>query len=171
MLLDKGLKVVAVEPNDAMRDNGLKRTCGYHNVKWAEGMGEETGQPDNAFLLVTFGSSFNVTDRQVTLAETYCILRSRGWFACMWNHRDLNDVVQAEIETIIKHYIKDYDYGSSREDQTEVIDQSGLFGKVVFNSNPYSKNCRLHEAWRSHATLQRQAQEKFPLIINNIEKY
>lgn len=174
MLLDKGLKVVAVEPNDAMRANGIKRTGDYPNVKWVEGTGEETGQPDNSFSLVTFGSSFNVTDRQVTLAETHRILRSHGWFACMWNHRDLNNTIQAEIENIIKHYISCYDYGSRREDQTQVIDQSGLFGKVVFIdgiATHIQKTVDCVEAWRSHATLQRQAQEKFPFIIAAIEKY
>ena len=40
------------------------------NVKWHEGTGENTGQNDTDFDMVTFGSSFNVCDRQLALVET-----------------------------------------------------------------------------------------------------
>src|SRR5262245_19694796 len=82
-LEDRGLRVVAIEPNDAMRRLGSTRT---RAALWCEGTGEETRQPDATFDLVTFGSSFNVTDRARALAETARIARQRGWFACMWNH-------------------------------------------------------------------------------------
>jgi len=173
-LLDQGLDVVAIEPNNAMRANGIKRTSGYSNIKWLEGTGEETDQPDDSFSLVTFGSSFNVTDRQVTLAETNRIVKPQGWFACMWNHRDLNDAIQIEIENIIKHNINDYNYGSRREEQTEVINNSGLFKEVLFMDGMVMHKQKITdcvEAWRSHATLQRQAQDKFSLVIDKIEQY
>ena len=35
------------------------------------------------------------------------ILRHRGWFACVWNHRDLEDPLQAEVETLIRARIPD----------------------------------------------------------------
>ena len=54
-----GLKVWAVEPNDAMRANGIKRTAEYPDVQWFEGVGEDTGMEAGKFSLVTFGSSFN----------------------------------------------------------------------------------------------------------------
>src|SRR3954447_13572753 len=63
MLAHRGLDVTAVEPNDAMRANGLKRTHDLPNVHWHEGTGEQTGQSDSSFALVTFGSSFNVCNR------------------------------------------------------------------------------------------------------------
>lgn len=42
MLAQYGLKVDAVEPNDAMRANGIKRTEMLENVSWFEGVGEHT---------------------------------------------------------------------------------------------------------------------------------
>ena len=89
MLATRELVVTAVEPNDAMRANGIKRTEGLANVQWYEGTGEQTCQSANAFDMVTFGSSFNVCDRPTALKETARILKPRGWFACMWNHRQL----------------------------------------------------------------------------------
>jgi len=171
-LAQKGAHVVAVEPNDAMRRLGRERTAGMDNVRWTEGSGEATGQPSSAFDLVTFGSSFNVTDRPVTLRETRRILKNAGWFAAMWNHRDLDDPVQSRIEYIIKATIPGYDYGARREDQTSVIEASGLFKdvrRIEGNVTHKQKIPELVEAWRSHATLHRQAGAKFDQIIRDIE--
>lgn len=174
MLASRGLQVTAVEPNDAMRANGIKRTENLKNVVWCEGVGEHTGQPDNSFQLVTFGSSFNVCNRQQALEETQRILNVGGWFACMWNHRDLEDPIQKNIETIIKKYIEDYAYGTRREDQTEVINKSGCFGKVLAFTGSVMHTVNVEdviEAWKSHGTLERQAKDKFDAIISNIQDY
>lgn len=172
-LAERGLRVCAVEPNEAMRANGIARTRFLQNVIWSEGTGESTGQPSATFDIVTFGSSFNVTDRQAALRESARILRANGWFACMWNHRDLDDPIQAGIESIIKSQIAEYEYGTRREDQTDVILASQLTKRVdkiegrVFHRQSV-ENCL--EAWRSHATLHRQAGDRFPEIIRRIEK-
>lgn len=172
-LAEFGLQVCAVEPNDAMRANGIKRTSRFEGVSWYEGVGEHTGMESNTFHLVTFGSSFNVCDRQAALIETKRILKPGGWFACMWNHRDLNDLLQEEIEAILKSQIADYSYGTRREDQTEVINKSGLFGDVK-----YIEGSVIHEilaedfieGWKSHGTVQRQSKEKFNYINDEIRK-
>ena len=140
MLAARSLDVVAIEPNDAMRTNGIKRTEKLANVCWHEGTGEETGQASQTFDMVTFGSSFNVCDRQQALKETARILKPRGWFACMWNHRQLEDPIQSQIEDIIKDHVTGYSYGTRREDQTGIINTSGLFGSVV-----HLGSCILHK--------------------------
>ena len=87
MLAQRGLSVTAIEPNNAMRLNGMKRTGNHQNVNWYEATGESTHQNSQTFELVTFGSSFNVCDRPAALQETARILKPSGWFACLWNHR------------------------------------------------------------------------------------
>lgn len=174
MLGLRGLDVVAVEPNDAMRANGMARTNSFSNVRWHEGTGEATGQSTAAFNMVTFGSSFNVCDRQQALKETARILKPRGWFACMWNHRQLDDSIQASIEQIIKERVNGYGYGTRREDQTAVIDASGLFGPVVHLDSRVMHEQSIGEcveAWRSHATLERQAGDAFHDVVAAIESY
>lgn len=173
-LAKRGLKVHAVEPNDEMRKYGVFRTENMTDVEWFEGVGEETRQPDSTFDLVTFGSSFNVTDRQKALLETKRILKPKSWFACMWNHRDLNDPIQKHIESIISNEIEEYGYGNRREDQTDEINKSGLFDKVHYIEGTiiHTQNkSEVVEAWCSHATLHRQAGGKFELIIDKIEEY
>lgn len=171
-LLERGLRVVPVEPNDEMRRLGSERTREkYPDVRWVEGTGEQTGQRDAHFGLVTFGSSFNVTDRPKALAESVRILRPGGFFACMYNHRELDDPLQARIEAAIRSHLPSYGYGTRREDQTPVIAESGLFGKVQvlearISHQQSQADCL--EAWRSHATLQRQAGERFLEVIESI---
>lgn len=174
MLAARGLDVTAVEPNDSMRANGIRRTEGLANVRWHEGTGEQTGQTAHAFDMVTFGSSFNVCDRPAALKETARILKQRGWFACMWNHRQLDDPIQAQIESIIKERVAGYGYGTRREDQTAIIDASGLFGPVVhLDSRVIHEQTIVEciEAWRSHATLERQAGASFGTVVAAIEEY
>lgn len=174
MLAQRGLSVVAVEPNDDMRRIGIDRCRSLPGVQYVEATAEQTGQADAAFDCVTFGSSFNVADRPRALAETARILKSRGWFGAMWNHRDLADPIQAGIEGIIKSAIPDYGYGARREDQTEVINQSGLFGAVERIEGLIRHRQAIDEvveAWRSHATLQRQAGERFHAVIDRIADF
>lgn len=174
MLAARGLNVFAVEPNDAMRSNGIMRTSHLPHVRWYEGTGEHSGQQSQSFDLVTFGSSFNVCDRQMALKEAARILRPRGWFACMWNHRQLDDSVQAQIEKIIVNAVPGYGYGVRREDQTTLIDSSGLFGPVIHLDAKVTHEqtvAECVEAWRSHATLERQAGAAFGDVIASIEAY
>ena len=144
------------------------------NVRWHEATGEQTGQPSQSFDFVTFGSSFNACDRPAALKETGRILKPRGWFACLWNHRQLDDPIQMQIEVIIKDRVRDYDYGSRREDQTAIIDASGLFSRVVHLDSRVVHEQTIEdcvEAWRSHSTLQRQARAAFGDVVASIEEY
>lgn len=172
MLLDRGLEVTAVEPNDAMREVGQQVTAN-RGVNWVIGTGEATGLPGNHFQLVTFGSSFNTTDRQKALLETARLLKPKGWFACMWNHRNLNDALQAAVENYIKDHIQGYGYGTRREDQTDAINASGLFREVHYIEASYVAKIAAEDyldAWRSHGTLERQAGASFSSIIAGIEE-
>ncbi len=92
----------------------------------------------------------------------------------MWNHRELDDPIQSRIEGIIRDGVPGYGYGTRREDQTNVIEASGLFRSVVTVSGKVvheQSKVDCVEAWRSHATLERQAGEKFHDVVNAIEAY
>jgi len=174
-LLKHGLTVRSVEPNDAMRAIGIQNTAGG-SATWSVGTGESTGLQSASAHAVLFGSSFNVVDQGLTLIEVSRVLKPRGWFGCMWNHRDLNDPVQQQIESIIKSRIADYSYGSRREDPTSVIASSKLFSPTKTIERSFHWQMPKDDiivAWRSHATLKRQAgsDSTFAAIIKNISNY
>lgn len=170
----RNLRVNAVEPNNAMRSLGQERTQHLQNVEYFEGVGEATEQPDDLFDMVTFGSSFNVCDPVLALNETARILKPNGWFACLYNNRHLDDPIQAQIELLIKEMLPDYQYGTRRENHSQIIEASNLFHKVIQISSKIVHKQTVRdcvEAWKSHATLARQAGREFEKIIGNIEEY
>ncbi|GLY79634.1 class I SAM-dependent methyltransferase [Actinoallomurus iriomotensis] len=172
-LLSRGCLVDAVEPNEAMREIGMDRTAGG-TVTWHVGIGEDTGLETGAYDLVTFGSSFATTDRPAALRETARILRRPGWFTCIWNHRDLQDPLQAEVEALIRAKIPDYGYGTRREDQAPVIEESGLFETPTVLREPIMHRVPVSDwlaAWRSHGILERQAGAQFESILADIDRH
>jgi SAM-dependent methyltransferase len=172
-LLEYGLRVEAVEPTPAMRAVGERRTAAYENVSWHEGTGEASGRPAGRYALVAFGSSFDRTDRPAALAETARILTPTGWFACLWNHRVLEDPLQARVEELIHDMVPGYGYGVRRTDQTQVIAGSGLFEPAVqISGEQVFRLCATAwcDAWESHSTLGQQAGPRFGEVVDAIRE-
>jgi SAM-dependent methyltransferase len=169
-LLQRGCRILAVEPNAQMGRRGRRNTEGM-TAAWSNGTAEATGLPDRCVQAVFFGSSFNVVDRSQALREAARILMPGGWLACLWNHRCLDDPLQARVESVIHALIPDYRYGVRREDQRPIIEQSGMFGPVSVLEQPFTADTSpadYLDAWRSHATLARQAGTRFEDVIEAI---
>lgn len=153
MLLDRGLTVTAIEPNDEMLNIGLERTSSSTNVQWVKASGVDTTLSDSSVNWVTFGSSFNVMDRELALKETKRILKPSGYFSCMWNHRNLCDQIQEEAENIIVSFVPDYDRGVRREDQRPFIEQHPLmFKEILYIESDFDVPRTIEEyikAWKS----------------------
>ena len=170
-LLQNGLIVHAIEPNDEMRKRGVANNLGA-KVTWADAVGEHTNLHSKSVSAAFFGSSFNVLKQDLALAEAHRILRPEGWFCCMWNHRDLDDLVQRDIEQVIHSFIPNYDYGSRRQDPNEVILRSGLFSEVKTIQKGFTVTMMREDiiaAWESHDTLYRQSSGRFEEILAAIE--
>ncbi|MBR9702482.1 methyltransferase domain-containing protein [Candidatus Woesearchaeota archaeon] len=152
LIFDKAAKVFSVEPNAAMRNIGIEKTEDMKNVTWSVGTGEETGLADQSVNLAAFGSSFNCTDRAKTLKEVHRILKSDGWFTCMWNNRDLTEPTQKKVEGILQEFYPEYSHGTRREQQEDVILASRLFNNVYYFEEEQLVAIPLEkyiEAWRS----------------------
>ena len=132
MLLERGLEVVAVEPNDAMREIGIERTQNQ-KIEWVRATGIDSTLQGESFDYVTFGSSFNVMDRDFAMQEAHRLLKKGCYFSCMWNHRDLHDPIQKQAEDIIVELVPNYDRGVRRQDQRQVIEsRKDLFDNIIY---------------------------------------
>lgn len=177
-LLDLGLNVVCVEPNDAMREEGARLT-GDRGVIWRKGSGEETGLEDDSVDWVLMASSFHWTDPGKSLPEFHRILKPGGAFTALWNPRDLQ---RSELQMRIDRKIGDMvpslkrkSSGSSKytEDLDQTLISTGHFEDVFFLEGPFdvvmSKE-RYMGAWRSVNDIQAQAgPQRFQEVMAMIE--
>ncbi|MDR2412292.1 MAG: methyltransferase domain-containing protein [Holosporales bacterium] len=152
LLTRSGLqKVTAVEPNDAMRGIGEEITKGA-SIQWIRATATETGLA-HTYDWVTFGSSFNVIDRQEALRETHRLLKSGGFFSCLWNHRNLLCPIQKQAENIIETLIPNYTRGVRREDQRSFLEEFAVdFKDICYIEVDFDIQRTIDEylfAWRS----------------------
>ncbi|MFQ6342737.1 class I SAM-dependent methyltransferase [Campylobacter sp. VTCC 70190] len=152
MLLERDCEVVSVEPNDAMREIGIEKTQGK-NITWIRAVANNSTLKSETFDWVTFGSSFDVIDRNESLQEAHRLLSKNGWFTCMWNHRDLNDPVQKIAEDTIVEFVPNYTRGTRREDQRPIIEsRKDLFDNIVYTEEDFYFHQNIENyinAWRS----------------------
>ncbi len=152
MLAERGCEVVAVEPNDAMREIGIERTQNM-NIQWVRAVSNNSTLDSNSFDWVTFGSSFDVIDRNEAMEEAHRLLRINGYFTCIWNHRDLNDPIQKVAEDTIIEFVPNYTRGTRREDQRPVIEKrKDLFDNIIYTEEDFYFHQSIENyinAWRS----------------------
>jgi ubiquinone/menaquinone biosynthesis C-methylase UbiE len=179
MLLEMGLNVIAVEPNDAMRDEGILYTSDFDNVTWLKGSGEETNITSNSADWVVMASSFHWTDPKKSLPEFSRILKEDGCFTAIWNPRNIEiSEFHTNIENNIKHIVPELKRVSSGSQSTKqweyVLTQTGDFEDCLFLETDYievmSKD-RYMGAWHSVNDIQAQAgEERWQQIISMIQK-
>lgn len=97
-------KIYAVEPNDDMRNHGM-RDSENTRIHWVQGQGESTNLPDNSVDLVSMASSFHWVNFDEGLKEFHRILRPQGSFVALWNTRVIEyNPLFVEIENYLKTF-------------------------------------------------------------------
>ncbi|MDR0251526.1 MAG: class I SAM-dependent methyltransferase [Burkholderiales bacterium] len=109
LLLDAGHSVIAVEPNDAMRQAADQWLSGYPGYSSIAAPAEQTTLPDACVDLVVAAQAFHWFDRDWTRREFARILRPGGLVALFWNIRlfDGSDFLRS-YETLLRTYGVDY---------------------------------------------------------------
>ncbi|MET4138201.1 methyltransferase domain-containing protein [Pedobacter sp. UYP1] len=85
LLLKKGYKVSAVEPNKEMRDRSDIFLKEYPNLKSINGKAENTGLATNSVDLITVAQSFHWFDPKQTRQEFKRIIKPGGHVLLIWN--------------------------------------------------------------------------------------
>lgn len=174
-----GLRGFAVEPNDAMRGEGIRIFDGRDTFTWSKGTAETTGLPDNCVDWVLMGSSFHWTDAPVALAEFHRILRPHGFFTAIWNPRNIESSplhmgIETKIREMVPH-MKRVSSGSraNMQDMEKKLLSTPYFTDLFLLEAPHeavmSKE-RYMGAWRSVNDIHAQAGDAlFEEILKMIE--
>lgn len=174
-----GLRGFAVEPNDAMRAEGVKLFDGRDSFTWSKGTAEVTGLPDNSVDWVLMGSSFHWADAPVALREFQRILRPGGFFTAIWNPRNiesspLHSGIEAKIREMVPN-MKRVSSGSraNMRDMEKKLLSTDCFQDLFLLEAPHeavmSKE-RYMGAWRSVNDIHAQAGDAlFEEILTMIE--
>lgn len=178
MLAEMGLSVIAVEPNDNMRNEGIAYTQGLP-VEWKKGSGEDTSLPDGCVDWVMMASSFHWTDPARSLPEFSRILKSKGYFTAIWNPRHIVegsvfDQIEKEIRNIVPELHRVSSGKQNVKKWEEILISTGDFEDCFFMECDYQEVMskeRYMGAWHSVNDIQAQAgTERWEKILKMIEE-
>jgi len=169
----KGIKTIAVEPNDDMRRNGVITTEGL-DVEWKKGTGEETGLLSSSADWISMASSFHWTDPKKSLPEFHRVLKKGGHLTLIWNPLlKEGDKVQEKVEQLIKQIVPEFSRGSrAGDDFTKILTSTGHFKDVMEIRTIHYVRRTVEEyidTWRAVNHLQAVAgAERFEKILNEM---
>ncbi len=135
LLLERGLRVAAVEPNDAMRELAESILGSAPEFTSARGTAESTGLPPSSFDAVVAAQAFHWFDGPRTRAECRRILNAPRRVALAWNERDASATpLVRELEALLREFGTDYGRAVHREYDESIIDDffGGAFVRSVF---------------------------------------
>jgi len=109
LLLDRGFRVFAVEPNRNMRHAAEAHLASYRDFVSIDGGAEDTGLADASVDLVTAAQAFHWFSNEESRAEFRRILKPGGKLALIWNRRNLSQPFQQGYETLLREFAPEYD--------------------------------------------------------------
>ena len=170
--------LIAIEPNDAMRQEGEKYSEG-HAIKWQAGCAESTGLKTNSLDFVSMASSFHWADFDLGVSEFNRVLKKDGWFFVLWNTRQIkgNSILE-DIENKIfelKPNLKRVSSGASGITNTleQKLIECAYFDDTSYIQGYHTEHWSLDRyigAWKSVNDIQTQlGPYKFEVLLDTIK--
>jgi SAM-dependent methyltransferase len=103
LVADRGPRVLAIEPNAAMRNAAQA----HPRVEWIDGTAERTTLPDRSVDVVTAFQSWHWVDQPVAILEARRIVRPHGRLAVVYNERGEHDPFTAAYGDIVRRHATD----------------------------------------------------------------
>ena len=181
MLAEHGVgSVIAVEPDDAMRCEGIKHTQGC-GVRWVSGTAESTGLPDGSVDLLTMASAFHWADFDTAVVEFHRALSDNGLFVSLWNPRLVaRNPVLTNIENRLKSMMGEAPsrvssgFSPFTDGLESQLRKSGCFGEVSYLEDEHVvifDHERYLAVWRSVNDVRVQLGEvQFAELLRYIEQ-
>jgi SAM-dependent methyltransferase len=89
LLLEAGWTVLALEPNEPMRQAAEDDLAGFPRFRSLAAKAEATGLDDASVAAITSAQAFHWFNREAAGAEFRRILRPGGWAFLIWNEREI----------------------------------------------------------------------------------
>lgn len=110
LLLERGCRVTAVEPNAEMREDAVRQLGGLPGFQAVPGSAEETGLPDDSVEAITCAQAFHWFDRDAARREFRRILKPGGKVVLIWNTRLTSGTPFREAyDQLLHEYGTDYE--------------------------------------------------------------
>jgi SAM-dependent methyltransferase len=166
LLLETGCSVIAVEPNDAMRQAAEVLLPEHGNFRSVAGSAEATTLASASVDLITAAQAAHWFDRQRARAEFTRVLKPGGWCVLIWNERQVDSTpFLRAYEQLLLAFATDYqDVRHERTTDTiaeffapcpfaeqvfhlrQEFDYEGLEGRLLSSSYAPNQGHPKHEA-------------------------
>lgn len=137
-LAAEGLRVIATEPNAAMREAAEA----HPNIEWIESPAEQLALPDQSADLITCFQAFHWFRPDAALPEFFRVLKPTGRLAIVWNERDAADSFTAEYGDLVRRLSNDHP-AERREQTIDALTRSPLFHAVRQRTFRYEQRLNL----------------------------
>lgn len=108
LFLDAGYRVIAVEPNQPMREGALQLLGNDPAFSAVAGSAEHTELPDASVGAIVAGQAFHWFDREQAATEFRRILQPGGLVVLIWNERATGSAFELAYDELIRKHAKDY---------------------------------------------------------------
>ncbi len=103
-ILELGIPVFCVEPNDEMRHIAQLELDSYSNFYSVDGSAERTNLKDNSVDWILSAQAFHWFDTDKFKQECKRILKKGGRVALIWNMRDMNESLNQDWSKVFERY-------------------------------------------------------------------
>ncbi|MDR1735828.1 MAG: class I SAM-dependent methyltransferase [Oscillospiraceae bacterium] len=100
-LLERGISVVAIEPNKNMRSAAERDLSGFPGFRSVSASAEETGLRTDSVDLITAAQAFHWFDHAACKIEFRRILKPGGSVCLIWNRRETTPEFMKEYDKVI----------------------------------------------------------------------
>ena len=108
LLLEKGSRLYAVEPNEDMRAVAERELCRFENYIPVAGAAEGTGLFEQSVDFIIAAQAFHWFDQKHFTKECRRILKPGGKIVLVWNYGDVESGIVSENDAINRMYCPEY---------------------------------------------------------------
>ena len=102
-LTNNNTRILCIDPNKKMIDEGKKKLKKYENIIWKIGYAEDLKVEDNIYDFYTISFALrNAKDLNKSLSEAYRVLKKGGRFLCL----EFSKIENSNLEFIYNNYSK-----------------------------------------------------------------